>query len=72
VQGQLETRTDASKHHGEYRTIIEGMNGTLEAVAGPIKVTEEYVSRIGKGDIPTKITDGTIQWRLQRSQEWHQ
>jgi methyl-accepting chemotaxis protein len=57
VQGQLSTRADASKHQGEYRTIIEGMNGTLEAVAGPIKVTEEYVSRIGKGDIPTKITD---------------
>jgi methyl-accepting chemotaxis protein len=57
VQGQLETRADASKHHGEYRTIIDGMNGMLEAVAKPIKVAEEYVSRIGNGDIPAKITD---------------
>ena len=56
VQGQLETRTDASKHHGEYRTIIEGMNGTLEAVAGPIKSAAGYVSSIGKGNIPAKIT----------------
>jgi len=57
LQGQLSTRTDASKHQGEYRTIIEGMNGTLEAVAVPIKVTAEYVARIGKGDIPDRITE---------------
>jgi methyl-accepting chemotaxis protein len=57
LEGKLETRADVSKHQGEYRTIINGMNGTLEAVAKPIEVTEEYVSRIGKGDIPTKITD---------------
>ena len=57
VQGKLETRADASKHQGEYRTIIDGMNGTLEAVAKPITVSAEYVSRIGKGDIPAKITD---------------
>ena len=57
LEGKLDTRADASKHQGEYRTIIDGMNGTLEAVAVPIKVTAEYVSRIGKGDIPAKITD---------------
>jgi methyl-accepting chemotaxis protein len=56
VQGKLSTRADASKHEGEYRTIIEGMNGTLEAVARPVKATADYVARIGKGDIPAKIT----------------
>jgi methyl-accepting chemotaxis protein len=57
VEGKLDTRADASKHQGEYRAIIDGMNGTLEAVAVPIKVAANYVSRIGKGDIPAKITD---------------
>jgi methyl-accepting chemotaxis protein len=59
VQGKLSTRADASKHQGEYRTIIDGMNGTLEAVAGPVKGVAEYVARIGKGDIPAKITTET-------------
>jgi methyl-accepting chemotaxis protein len=68
VQGQLGTRADASKHQGEYRTIIEGMNGTLEAVAKPVKITANYVSRIGKGDIPAKITkEESGDWEMLRN-----
>jgi methyl-accepting chemotaxis protein len=57
VQGKLTTRADASKHKGDYRKIIEGVNQTLDAFIGPIHMAAEYVDRIGKGDIPSKITD---------------
>ena len=57
VQGKLATRADASKHQGDYRTIVEGVNRTLDAVIGPLNVAAEYVDRISKGDIPPKITD---------------
>jgi methyl-accepting chemotaxis protein len=57
VEGKLATRADASKHQGEYRKIIEGVNSTLDAVIGPLNVSAEYVDRISKGDIPPKITD---------------
>ncbi|MFP5236750.1 MAG: methyl-accepting chemotaxis protein [Acidobacteriota bacterium] len=57
VEGKLATRADASKHHGEYRKIVEGVNATLDAVIGPLNVSAEYVDRISKGDIPPKITD---------------
>jgi methyl-accepting chemotaxis protein len=57
VEGKLDTRADASKHQGEYRTVIEGINKTLDAVIGPLNVAAEYVDRISKGDIPKKITD---------------
>lgn len=57
VEGRLETRADASKHHGDYRKIVEGVNQTLDAVIGPLNVTAEYVDRISKGDIPPRITD---------------
>jgi methyl-accepting chemotaxis protein len=57
VQGKLTTRADASKHKGDYRKIIEGVNETLDAFIGPIHMAAEYVDRIGKGDIPNKITD---------------
>ena len=57
VEGKLATRADASKHQGEYRKIVEGVNQTLDAVIGPLNVSAEYVDRISKGDIPPKITD---------------
>ena len=57
VEGKLATRADATKHKGEYRIIVEGVNQTLDAVIGPLNVAAEYVDRISKGDIPPKITD---------------
>jgi methyl-accepting chemotaxis protein len=57
VEGNLSTRADASKHQGDYRKIIEGVNQTLDAVIMPLNVTLTYIDRIGKGDIPAKITD---------------
>jgi methyl-accepting chemotaxis protein len=57
VEGNLSTRADVSKHQGDYRKIIEGVNQTLDAVILPLKVAANYVDRIGKGDIPAKITD---------------
>jgi methyl-accepting chemotaxis protein len=56
ANGQLSARADASKHQGDYRKVIEGINQTLETVIAPLSVTTDYVVRIGQGDIPAKIT----------------
>ena len=57
VEGKLATRADATKHQGDFRKIVAGVNDTLDAVIGPLNVAAEYVDRISKGDIPPKITD---------------
>jgi methyl-accepting chemotaxis protein len=57
VEGKLSTRADASKHGGDYRKIVEGVNETLDAVIGPLNVAADYVDKISKGNIPQKITD---------------
>ena len=57
VEGKLATRADATKHQGDYRKIVQGMNDTLDAVIGPLNMAAEYVDRISKGDIPDKITE---------------
>ncbi len=57
VDGKLDTRANATRHIGEFRTIVEGINTTLDAVIGPLNMAAEYVDRISKGDIPQKITD---------------
>ena len=57
VAGRLATRADVTKHHGEFKTIVSGVNETLDSVIGPLNVAAEYVDRISKGDIPPRITD---------------
>jgi methyl-accepting chemotaxis protein len=57
MDGKLATRADAAKHQGDFRKIVEGVNGTLDAVIGPLNVAANYVDRISNGDIPPKITD---------------
>jgi len=57
VDGKLATRADASKHQGDYRKIVQGVNETLDAVIGPLNVAARYVDMISKGDVPPQITD---------------
>ncbi|MDD2760567.1 MAG: methyl-accepting chemotaxis protein, partial [Methylomonas sp.] len=57
VEGRLATRADATKHQGDFRKIVEGVNNTLDAVIGPLNVAANYVDRIAKGDTPPIITD---------------
>ena len=56
VAGQLATRADATRHQGDFRRIIEGINATMDAVIEPLNMAADYVERIARGDIPTPIT----------------
>ncbi|HJV65451.1 MAG TPA: methyl-accepting chemotaxis protein [Geomonas sp.] len=57
VAGQLATRADTSLHQGDFRRVVAGVNDTLDAVIGPLKVAADYVERISKGDLPERISD---------------
>ena len=57
IEGRLAARADAGKFRGDFRRVIEGLNQVLDAVVGPLNVAAEYVDRIGKGEIPPKLTD---------------
>jgi len=57
VEGKLAARADASKHHGDFRKVVAGVNQTLDTVIGPLNIAAEYVERISKGDIPPQIKD---------------
>ena len=56
-EGKLATRADASKHGGDFRRIVDGVNQTLDAVIRPLNVAADYVDRISKGIVPPPITD---------------
>jgi len=57
IGGQLQTRGNPELVSAEFRPIVEGVNNTLDAVVGPLNVAAEYIERISKGDIPSRITD---------------
>jgi len=44
--GKFDGRADASKHQGEYRKIIEGVNQTLDSIVAPLKMTSENASTL--------------------------
>jgi methyl-accepting chemotaxis protein len=56
VEGRLGTRADATRHRGDYRKIVEGVNLALNAIIAPLQVASDYFERIGKGDIPERRT----------------
>ncbi len=57
IEGKLETRANAKQFKGDFKEFVNGINGTLDAVIGPLNVAAEYVDRISAGDVPEEITD---------------
>ncbi len=54
--GQLDARADASRHQGDFRKIVQGINDTVKNIAEPMQVTSNYIDQIAKGVIPAQIT----------------
>jgi methyl-accepting chemotaxis protein len=55
VEGRLSARADPTRHQGEFRAVVQGVNDTLDAVIAPLEVAARYVDQISKGLIPEKI-----------------
>ncbi|HXB98694.1 MAG TPA: methyl-accepting chemotaxis protein, partial [bacterium] len=55
VDGRLDTRADASKHQGEYRSIVQGVNETLDAVLGPINEAAVVLDRMAAKDLTARV-----------------
>ncbi len=54
--GDLDTRADASKHQGDFKKLVQGVNDTVKNIAEPMKVTSNYIDQIARGVIPAQIT----------------
>ncbi len=57
AEGKLDVRGDAEKVHFEFRPIVEGMNGTMDAFAKPLAQSRDYMERISRGDVPAPIAE---------------
>lgn len=56
IKGELHIRADISKHKGYFKKIVAGFNETLDTVVDPLYIAAEYISKIGKGEIPPRLT----------------
>jgi hypothetical protein len=57
IQGRLSTRGYSEAFSGGFKEVVDGMNETMDAVVNPLNMAADYVEKIGKGQIPDKITD---------------
>jgi methyl-accepting chemotaxis protein len=54
-EGKLTTRADATKHQGDYRKIIEGVNEMLDAILLPIGEGNRILAQVSSGKIDELI-----------------
>jgi methyl-accepting chemotaxis protein len=53
--GQLSVRVDESKHNGDYRRIVTGMNQTLDAVLAPINEASQVLELLAQRDLRARM-----------------
>ncbi len=53
--GQLGFRSDADRHQGQYRRVVEGHNHTLEAVVTPVQECIAVLERLCVNDLTVKV-----------------
>jgi methyl-accepting chemotaxis protein len=56
LEGRLDTRADVSRHQGDYRRIVKGINDTLDAIVNPINEVVWVMGALAKRDLTEKIT----------------
>ena len=56
IEGQFEKRADISHFQGEYRKVMEGVNGVVEILTTHLTATSGFVGQISRGEIPEKRT----------------
>ncbi len=56
LAGDLKARADASKFEGNYRSIVNAINGCLQAITNPVTIAAASIERIAKGDLSQRIT----------------
>jgi methyl-accepting chemotaxis protein len=58
--GRLEVRADATRHQGDFRAIVDGVNSSLDAVVGPLREAAACVEDLSRGKVQATVGTG---WR---------
>ncbi|MBU3099467.1 MULTISPECIES: HAMP domain-containing methyl-accepting chemotaxis protein [Clostridium] len=55
IAGKLDIRADATKHVGDYKKIVEGINNTLDAITEPVRESSEVLHEIANGNLKVHV-----------------
>jgi methyl-accepting chemotaxis protein len=55
IEGKLSTRADASRHEGDFKKIIEGVNKTLDAVVAPSMEVSKVLTEMADGNLLVRV-----------------
>ena len=55
MMGNLSERGNTQRYRGEYRKLMEGINGTLEAVIKPFREVSEVLKNLSSGNLHAKM-----------------
>lgn len=55
IEGKLTTRADATRHQGEFRKIVKGVNTTLDSVMAPIDEAAQVLERLSQRDLRVRV-----------------
>lgn len=55
AQGRLSVRADEKKHQGVYRSIVEGINKTLDAMIAPIYESSAVLNDLSQGNLNIRV-----------------
>lgn len=59
IEGKFDTRADATKHNGQFKKVIEGVNATLDTVVDKVVWYEAIIDAI---PFPIHVTDNDMNW----------
>jgi len=57
VDGNFEARADASKHQGDFRKIVDGLNRVMEVSNAGLNEVVRVLGALARGDLTEKITN---------------
>jgi len=55
--GELSKRADLSIYQGEFKSVIAGVNNTVDAVVQPLSIALVYVKKIADGDLSAYVSE---------------
>ncbi|SDF29340.1 methyl-accepting chemotaxis protein [Methanolobus vulcani] len=54
-EGKVDIRADAARHGGEFRTIIENLNNTLDSIAKPLRESTDILLKLAVNDFDSAV-----------------
>ncbi|MEN8905970.1 MAG: methyl-accepting chemotaxis protein [Clostridiales bacterium] len=55
IDGNLSERADITKHNGEFKNIVEGINNTLNAIVEPIQESSKVLDQLSIGNLNVSV-----------------